>query len=102
VGGSRHGFDRIQIELDENGLTPQQAILEAGQRRLRPILLTTATTLGGMIPLYLGGGAMFEPMAVAIMFGLVFATALTLGVVPLLYALFYRVSYKDFEPAGTS
>ena len=89
-------LDRIQIELDENGLTPQQAIIEAGQRRLRPILLTTATTLGGMIPLYLGGGAMFEPMAVAIMFGLVFATGLTLGVVPLLYALFYRVSYKDF------
>ena len=95
-------LDRIQIEIEDNGLTPQQAILEAGQRRLRPILLTTATTLGGMIPLYLGGGAMFEPMAVAIMFGLVFATGLTLGVVPVLYALFYRVSYTNFQPAATN
>ena len=50
-----------------------------------------------MIPLYLGGGPMFEPMAAAIMFGLVFATVLTLGVVPVLYALMFRVSYKDFE-----
>jgi len=40
---------------------------------------------------------MYEPMAVAIIFGLVFATALTLGVVPVLYSLFFRVSYRDFE-----
>ena len=67
------------------------------QRRMRPILLTTVTTLGGLIPLYLGGGPMYEPMAVAIMFGLVFATMLTLGLVPVLYSLFFRVSFKDFS-----
>jgi Cu/Ag efflux pump CusA len=45
---------------------------------------------------------MWEPMAIAIIFGLTFATVLTLGVVPLLYSLFYRVSFKDFryEPAA--
>jgi multidrug efflux pump subunit AcrB len=84
-------IDRIDIEINENGLSPYAAIVEAGQRRFRPIVLTTITTLGGMIPLYLGGGPMFEPMAVAIMFGLVVSTALTLGVVPVLYALLYRV-----------
>ena len=84
-------IDRIDLEITENGLPPAQAIIEAGQRRLRPIVLTTLTTIGGMIPLYLGGGPMFEPMAVAIMFGLIASTALTLGVVPVLYALFYRV-----------
>jgi len=40
---------------------------------------------------------MWEPMAIAIIFGLLFATLLTLGVVPVLYSLFYRVRYKDFE-----
>jgi len=50
--------------------------------------------VASLVPLYLGGGVMFEPMAVAIMFGLVLSTVLTLGVVPLLYALLYRVSFK--------
>lgn len=89
-------LDRIQIEQEQNGLTAQQAIVESAQRRLRPIVLTTFTTLGGMIPLYLDGGPMFESMAIAIMFGLVFATLLTLGVVPVLYALFFRVGFKGF------
>ena len=91
-------LDRIEIEIKENGLTPGRAIVTAGQRRLRPILLTTVTTLGGMIPLYLGGGPMFEPMAVAIMFGLVVSTVLTLGVVPVMYTILFRVrvSAGDF------
>jgi multidrug efflux pump subunit AcrB len=90
-------LDRIKIEIEDNGLSPQRAVIESGQRRLRPIVLTTFTTLGGMIPLYLGGGPMFQPMAVAIMFGLLFATLLTLGVVPVLYALFFRVRFDDFQ-----
>ena len=74
-----------------------EAVVEAAQRRLRPILLTTATTIGGLIPLWLGGGAMFSAMAVAILFGLAFATVLTLGFVPVLYALFFRVKFTDLE-----
>ncbi|HSR69050.1 MAG TPA: efflux RND transporter permease subunit [Acidobacteriota bacterium] len=89
-------IDRIDIEIGE-GLSPARAIMEAAQQRLRPILLTTLTTVLGLIPLYLGGGPMFEPLAVAVMFGLVFATLLTLGVVPALYALFFRVSFKGFR-----
>lgn len=90
-------LDRIQIEIEQNGLVENRAVIEAAQRRLRPILLTTVTTVGGLIPLWLGGGVMFEPMAIAILFGLIFATALTLGVVPVLYAIFFRVDYKDFR-----
>jgi multidrug efflux pump subunit AcrB len=90
-------LDRIEIEISENGLSPRRAIIESAQRRLRPIVLTTFTTLGGLVPLYIGGGIMYQPMAVAIMFGLVFATVLTLGVVPVLYSLFFRVDFKDFE-----
>jgi multidrug efflux pump subunit AcrB len=90
-------LDRIKIEIDHNGLDPPRAVVEAAQRRLRPILLTTFTTIGGLLPLYLGGGLMWEPMAISIMVGLLFATALTLGVVPILYSLFFRVSFKNFD-----
>lgn len=86
-------LDRIRIEQDENKLPAAQAIIEAAQQRLRPILLTTATTVGGLIPLWLGGGPMWEPMAIAIIFGLMFATVLTLGVVPILYALLFKVKF---------
>lgn len=84
-------IDRIDIEISENGLTPYNAIIESCLQRLRPILLTTATTILGLLPLWLAGGAMFQTMAVAIIFGLAFATALTLGVVPALYALLFKV-----------
>jgi multidrug efflux pump subunit AcrB len=90
-------LDRIKIEIEENGLDPARAVVEATQRRLRPILLTTATTMGGLLPLWFGGGVMYEPMAIAIIFGLLFATLLTLGVVPVLYALFFRVDFKRFR-----
>ena len=86
-------IDRIRIEIEENGLEPQQAVVTAAERRFRPILLTTATTVAGLVPLWLGGGPMWEPLAVAIIFGLLFATVLTLGVVPVLYSLFFRVRF---------
>lgn len=89
-------IDRIRIEMEENGLEAPRAVVVAAQRRLRPILLTTATTIGGLIPLYLGGGPMWEPMAIAIMFGLLFATMLTLGLVPVLYSIFFKIKYKEF------
>ncbi|MEM6960935.1 MAG: efflux RND transporter permease subunit, partial [Myxococcota bacterium] len=67
------------------------------QQRLRPILLTTATTIASLIPLYISGGPMWEPMCVAIMFGLVFSTVLTLGFVPLMYSVLYRVDFSEFR-----
>jgi multidrug efflux pump len=90
-------IDRIRIEMEENGLEPAQAIIASAQKRLRPILLTTCTTISGLIPLYLGGGPMWEPMAITIMCGLLFATVLTLAFVPVLYSIFYRVSFRNFE-----
>jgi multidrug efflux pump len=89
-------IDRIQIEIEQNNLDPASAVVESAQRRMRPILLTTATTIGGLLPLWLGGGPMWEPMAIAIIFGLAFATILTLGMVPVLYSLFFRVSFRDY------
>ncbi|MCP4221348.1 MAG: efflux RND transporter permease subunit [bacterium] len=83
-------LDRIRIEEEENGRSPGEAIMEAALLRFRPILLTTATTMGGLFPLWFGGGPMWEPMAIGIIFGLGFATVLTLGIVPVLYAMLYK------------
>ncbi len=90
-------LERIKFEIEVTGLAPQLAIVEAAQRRMRPILLTTATTVFGLIPLYLGGGEMWEPMAVGIMAGLMFSTLLTLGFIPVLYAILYRISYAEYK-----
>lgn len=91
-------LERIKLEIDVNGLPAQDAIIEAAQRRMRPILLTTATTVFGLLPLYIGGGEMWEPMAVGIMAGLMFSTLLTLGFIPVLYSLLYKVSYSNYQP----
>lgn len=85
-------LERIQAELN-NGVEHGEAILSAAQQRARPIILTTATTVLGLIPLYLNGGEMWEPMTIAIMAGLLFSTTLTLGIVPVLYATLYRVRF---------
>lgn len=84
-------IDRIDIEQTENKRNPGDAVIEACRQRFRPILLTTFTTSLGLIPLYLGGGLMWEPLAVAIMVGLLFSTVITLFFVPALYSLLYRV-----------
>jgi len=86
-------IDRINIERFELDKEPRDAIIHACKQRLRPIFLATATTVLGMMPLVWGGTAMFKPMAISIIFGLSFATLLTLLVVPVLYSLFYRVSF---------
>jgi len=83
-------LEKIQIDVDE-GVDHYDAIINAAQQRARPILLTTTTTVLGLMPLYYGGGAMWEPMALAIMAGLIFSTILTLGVIPVIYATLFRV-----------
>ncbi|MEM1180823.1 MAG: efflux RND transporter permease subunit [Acidobacteriota bacterium] len=88
-------LDRIETEMKRFGRSRADAVLEASKRRLRPILLTTATTVGGLAPLWIAGGPMFSPMAVAFLFGLVASTLLTLGLVPVLYGILYRVSFDD-------
>jgi multidrug efflux pump subunit AcrB len=93
-------LDRIAIEIRDFGRTQADAVMIACQQRMRPILLTTATTVLGMTPLLWGGTAMFKPMAITIIFGLAFATALTLLVVPVLYSMFFRVSFRQTGTAS--
>ncbi len=80
--------EQIDVEraTGKDGMT---AILDSGVSRLRPVVLAACTTILGMLPLL--GDVFFRGMAVVIMFGLLFATALTLLVAPALYALFFRI-----------
>jgi len=66
----------------------RSCLVNAAKQRLLPIFLTTATTIGGLLPLALSGGPLWEGMAWCMIFGLMVATVLTLLVVPALYALF--------------
>ncbi|MEL7361845.1 MAG: efflux RND transporter permease subunit, partial [Bacteroidota bacterium] len=88
-------LDRIG-SLRRRGLDGEQAVIHAAEQRLRPILLTAATTAGGLIPLWISGNPLFAPMAVAMLFGLVASSALTPGLVPVLYTLFYRLRFRGF------
>ena len=87
-------LDRVKIEIEQLGKAPADAVIAACQQRLRPILLTAATTIFGLLPLWWGGTAMFKPMAISIIFGLAFATLLTLLLVPVLYSLLFRIDFK--------
>jgi multidrug efflux pump subunit AcrB len=75
------------------GMTIEQAVIDAGAVRLRPILMTTLTTLLGMTPLALGlgeGTEMMQPLAIAVVGGLSISTVLTLLVVPSAYVTAHR------------
>jgi multidrug efflux pump subunit AcrB len=81
-------IDEINAQL-ATGKAAYDAVMDAGVSRVRPVSMAALTTVLGMIPLLVD--AFFVSMAVTIMFGLAFATVLTLVVVPVLYACFFRV-----------
>jgi multidrug efflux pump subunit AcrB len=72
------------------GLELTEALIQAGLVRLRPVLVTVLATVGALVPLYLSGGALWEPLCAVHIFGLLFATMLTLIILPVLYYLFAR------------
>ncbi|MEO0463158.1 MAG: efflux RND transporter permease subunit [Pseudomonadota bacterium] len=90
-------IDRIDIEraaiADESakdyGEAAFEAIISACLRRFRPIIMTMITTIVGLLPLIIGGDVLFYGMASAIAGGLIVGTVLTLGVVPVLYAVLF-------------
>ncbi len=85
-------IDEVDTQLAK-GETPFQALIHAGVSRLIPVSMSSITTMLGMIPLFTD--AFFISMAVTIVFGLGFATVLILVVVPVLYAIFFRVKVAD-------
>jgi multidrug efflux pump subunit AcrB len=77
-------------QLRRRGSEIKEALMKAGQTRFIPIILTTATTVAGLLPLTLAGGTMWAPMGWTIIGGLLISTMLTLVVVPVLYRLLTR------------
>jgi HAE1 family hydrophobic/amphiphilic exporter-1 len=87
------------------GLVLRDAIMEAGSARLRPIIMTTVTTVLGLTPMALGigrGADLRAPLAVAVIGGLITATALTLIVVPVAYHLIENLRVRLLTLAGRS
>jgi len=81
-------IDQIDINV-RSGMRGMEAIIESGVSRMQPVMMAALTTMMGMIPLF--KDAFFVSMAVTIVFGLGFATVLTLVFVPVLYATFFNI-----------
>jgi multidrug efflux pump subunit AcrB len=84
-------IDRIKIEI-ASGKSDYQSVVDACLTRLRPITMTTITTVMGLLPLIVGRDPLFYGMANVIAFGLGIGTILTLAVVPALYCSFYKIN----------
>lgn len=89
-------LDQAQ-RAEREGLTPEEAVAQAGVIRIRPILMTTLTALLGLVPLAFGIGAgaqMQQPLAIAVIGGLSFSTIFTLVFAPTLYVVFRRYQLR--------
>ena len=85
--------------LKEEGMDPYEAIVEAGRNRLRPILMTSLTTILALIPLALGfgeGAALMQPMGVVVIGGLTLGTLITLVLIPSFYCIVTKTKYPGY------
>ncbi|MCH5221085.1 MAG: efflux RND transporter permease subunit [Muribaculaceae bacterium] len=82
----------------ERGMSIRRAVIDGGESRLRPVVMTTLTTILGMVPMAVGtgqGAEMWRPMGTAVIGGLTFSTILTLLFVPVLYCVFASRGVKN-------
>jgi HAE1 family hydrophobic/amphiphilic exporter-1 len=94
-------IDRVN-QLRKRGVEQHDALIQAGMTRLRPILITSGTTILGMIPMALStseGAEMRSPIALTVIGGLLTATVLTLVIIPVVYSIVDRISYKTSKRA---
>ena len=89
-------------QLRHRGMETKEAIVQGSVTRLRAVLLTALTTMIGMLPMALStseGAEFRSPMAITVLAGMTVTTVLTLFVIPAIYSLFEKVSYKKPKPA---
>ena len=91
-----------QVDVERGSASLDEAIETAAVKRARPIMLTSLTTVCGLLPLASGGGALFEPMAIIMIGGLLVASPVTLVFVPPLYRLLARPPRLWRGPGGPS
>jgi multidrug efflux pump subunit AcrB len=87
-------------QLREAGADLDHAIEEAGRVRFLPIVLTTATAIGGLLPLALQGSSLYSPLAIVIIGGLISSLLLSRLVTPVLYKLLPPGLARDAQPAA--
>ena len=97
----------LLLDADERyrreGGSPRDAMLHAAQRRLRPIVMTALAAICGMLPLAFAigsGSQMLQPLAIAVIGGLLLWMLLSLIVTPVVYYLLTRGRHQDFQPAA--
>lgn len=90
--------DQMDLEIRE-GQPRYDAVLNSAASRVRPVMMGSLTTVLGVIPLFFD--AFFKSMAVVLVFGLTFATALTLVIIPILYVMFFRISPDEIAEPET-
>ena len=98
-------------KLRRDGLDKRAALIEAGKTRLRPIMLTTITTIVGLLPMsynFGGGDKFLRPMGLSLIWGLFFATTVTLFILPCIYYFFdsgvkflYKIFGLEYKLPGT-
>ena len=91
-------LESIQNEIDA-GASPFDAIMTASITRFQPVMMTTLTTVLGLLPLMIPPDPLFNAMAIVISFGIAIGTLLTLLIVPAMYAMLFRVAIPKRLPA---
>ena len=104
VNGAIVMIDKID-QLIKEGVDPKQAVGEGCKSRLRPILMTTLTTILALIPLALGlgrGGEFMQPMGIVVIGGLLLGTLVTLVLIPCFYCLIKRIKFTSTQKNGAT
>jgi multidrug efflux pump subunit AcrB len=86
--------DFINRARREDGMSVEEAVVQSGVQRFRPVLLTSLTTFFGLVPILLERSLQAQfiiPMATSLAFGILFATVITLFLIPILYLMLFNV-----------
>lgn len=92
-------IDFVEARRLSGDFSIKEAILESGYARIKPIVLTTITSIVALIPVALSGDPLFEPLAITIIAGLAFSSLFTLVMIPALYLVFYRIKHRKDDKA---
>lgn len=94
-------IDFVEVRRLSGDFNIKDAIIESGYARIKPIVLTSLTSIVALIPVALSGDPLFEALAITIIAGLAFSSIFTLVMIPALYLVFYRARHREKKKART-